>query len=70
MTSSTKSLAIRYYDEIKVQYVSADKVENFVLRDNYDDYPVFVRRKNEETEEESLVAAQILDVGGISKILY
>ena len=63
---------MRYYDDKsrvkKTHIVPIDKVKDFVVVDNYDDYPLFVWRENVEGDE-TLIPAQIIDVAGMCEKL-
>lgn len=69
MDSQIKFASVRYFDDVskKIHIVPIEKIKNFVVLDKYKD-PYFVKRLNTETMEESLIAAQIMEVGSMYKI--
>lgn len=69
MDSQIQFASVRYFDDEskKIHIVPIEKIKNFVVLDKYKD-PYFVKRLNTETMEESLIAAQIMEVGSMYKI--
>lgn len=70
MDSQIKFASVRYFDDEskKIHIVPVDKIKNFVILDKYED-PYFVKRLNTATKEESLIAAQIMEVGSTKFVL-
>ncbi|XP_071577316.1 uncharacterized protein [Temnothorax nylanderi] len=64
MDSQIKFASVRYFDDEskKIHIVPIERIKNFVVLNKYED-PYFVKRLNTVTMEESLVAAQIMEVG-------
>lgn len=64
MDSHIKFASMRYFDDEskKIHIVPIEKIKNFVVLDKYKE-PYFVKRLNTETMEESLIAAQIMELG-------
>ncbi|XP_024892189.1 uncharacterized protein LOC112467698 isoform X2 [Temnothorax curvispinosus] len=64
MDSQIKFASVRYFDDEskKIHIVPIERIKNFVVLNKYED-PYFVKRLNTVTMEESLIAAQIMEVG-------
>ncbi|XP_067211687.1 uncharacterized protein [Linepithema humile] len=64
MDSQIKFASVRYFNDEskKIHIISIDKIKDFTVLDKYED-PYFVKRLNTITNEESLIAAQIMEVG-------
>lgn len=69
MDSQIKFASVRYFNDEskKIHIISIDKIKDFTVLDKYED-PYFVKRLNTITNEESLIAAQIMEVGSMYKI--
>lgn len=64
MDSQIKFASVRYLDDEskKIHIVPIEKIQNFEILNKYEDL-YFVKRLNTVSKEESLIAAQIMEVG-------
>ena len=68
MADKVNFALIRYFDDestnIKTHVVPVGKIKDFAKLEKYDDHPFFVWRYDSKKEEETLFAAQVLEIGG------
>lgn len=69
MDSQIKFASVRYFDDEskRIHIVPIEKIKNFAILEKYEN-PYFVKRLNPITMEESMIAAQIMEIGSVYKI--